>query len=53
LARVVRVSAAGTGSTLAVEMHGARVVVSRGFDRPTFCAVLDELEARDARGSKR
>ena len=50
LARVVRVAAPGiarpTGSPLAIEMRGVRVVVSAGFDRATLSAVLDEIDAR-------
>jgi len=54
VARVVRVATAGTtGAPVAVEVHGVRVVVSRGFDRATFSVVLDELETRAMRAGGR
>jgi hypothetical protein len=53
LARLVRVSAGGetrpSVGSLAVEMHGFRVVVSPGFDRATLSGLLDEIEARGRR----
>ncbi len=54
LARVVRVATTGASvAPLAVELHGVRVVVARGFDRTTFSVVLDEIEARAARAGRR
>jgi hypothetical protein len=53
LARVVRVASTGASvAPLAVELHGVRVVVPRGFDRATFSVVLDEIEARAARAGR-
>jgi hypothetical protein len=54
VARVVRVATAvPAAAPLTVEVAGARVVVPRGFDGATLCAVLDALEARTAREGKR
>jgi hypothetical protein len=54
VARVVRVAKGGTsGGPVLVEVHGVRLVLPGGFDRQTFCAVLDELDARAGRGGRR
>ena len=55
IARVVRVprltlGGQATAALLSVELLGVRVFVPPGFDRLTFSAVLDEIEALRTRG---
>ncbi len=57
LARVVSApsqarAAEHVGVPLFVEVAGVRIAVPMGFDRATFSAVLDEVEARRARGGR-
>jgi hypothetical protein len=50
LARVVAVRPSGQSAVgLVVEVRGVRISVPTGFDRPTFSAVLDEVEHRALR----
>jgi hypothetical protein len=53
LARVVAVRpAAQSAVDLVVEVRGVRISVPTGFDRPTFSAVLNEVEHRAFRGGQ-
>jgi hypothetical protein len=53
LARVVAVRPAARSAVgLVVEVRGVRISVPTGFDRPTFSAVLDEVEHRALRGEQ-
>lgn len=54
LARVVRkpkpeLAPVAPKALLSVEIMGVHIAVPPGFDRATFSAVLDEIEARKAR----
>jgi len=58
LARLVRGPrqepvADATTVSLSVELLGVRIAVPPGFDRATFSAVVDEIEARRTRGGGR
>jgi transposase-like protein len=58
LARVVRrpnpeLAPVATKALLSVEIMGVHIAVPPGFDRATFAAVLDEIEARKVRAGGR
>jgi hypothetical protein len=58
LARVVRrpnpeLAPVATKALLSVEIMGVHISVPQGFDRATFAAVLDEIEARKVRAGGR
>jgi hypothetical protein len=53
LARVVAVRPAAQAAVgLVVDVRGIRISVPAGFDRPTFSAVLDEVEHRALRDER-